>query len=281
MSRRPPRGRPSRSQRPGASPPVAAVVGLALAALVFIGLVAGAMILQRGQVRIDPVTLCPTSGPAALTAILIDVTDPLSPVQRSAVLVRLNKIVSSLRLNEEITVYSIDPSANPLKSALVVCRPSRPAEVSELTGNKTLAENRFIRIFEPKVKALLDVAMDRPGSERSPIMEAIQAVAVAYFQAADASSSTGPLPKRLVIVSDMLENAAGGSHYRGVPDFMSYKASVAYARVRSHLNGVKVTILYLRRDTRLPVQGRSHVQFWDDWFADQGASVEDVYAIEG
>lgn len=249
--------------------------------MAFIGLIGGAVMLQRATVGIDPVTLCPRSGPTALTAILLDVTDPLSPVQRAAVLVRLNKIVANLRLDEEIAVYSIDPSTDPLKSALVVCRPMKPGEVNELTGNKALAQRRFVQIFEPKVNALLAAAMDRPQSEHSPIMEAIQAVAVTYFQAADAASRTGPLPKRLIIVSDMLENAAGGSHYRGVPDFAAYRASAAYARVRSHLGGIKVIILYLRRDTRLPIQGRSHIQFWDDWFADQGATVEDVYAIEG
>jgi hypothetical protein len=254
---------------------------LTVVVLVFIGLIAGALILQRGAARIDPVTLCPKSGPAALTAILIDVTDPLSSVQRAAVLGRLNKLVLGLRANEEIGVFSIDPTADPLKKAVVVCRPLRPGEVSELTGNKALAQRRFEQIFEPKVAALLDAAMARPPSEASPIMEAIQAVAVAYFQPADAASAAGGLPKRLVIVSDMLENAAGGIHYRGVPDFATYRMSPAYARVRSHLGGVRVTILYLRRDTRLPVQGRSHIDFWDHWFADQGASVEDVYAVEG
>jgi hypothetical protein len=113
-------------------------------------------------------------------------------------------------------------------------------------------------------------------------MAAIQAIAVSAFQAADAASASGtPLPKRLVIVSDMLENSEAGNHYRGAPDFLAFKLTPAYARVRSHLDDVAVTIFYLRRDDAAGVQGVSHIRFWNQWFADQGASVDDVAAIEG
>src|SRR5260221_10218770 len=99
--------------------------------------------------------------------------------------------------------------------------------------------------------------MSRPGSALSPIMEAVQAVPVGRLEPADAARATAaPLPKRMVIVSDMLENGAGGSHYRGVPSFSAFKASPAYPKLRSHLDGVGVTILYLRRDNGAAVAGR-------------------------
>jgi hypothetical protein len=281
---RPGSGRPPR-RRPGGrgdAAPILAGAGIVVVVLVVVGLIGGALMLQRSQAKIDQVTLCPTTGPSAVTAVLVDATDVISPVQRAAVAAAMQTVISRLRLNEEVAVYAIDPSRDPLKPPVVVCRPVRPDEVSELTGNKALAERRFRQIFEGRVSTLMNQAIAGPTQDLSPIMEDIQAIAVSYFHAADAAARGGkPLPKRLVIVSDMLENAAGGSHYRGVPDFAAYKTSPAYAAVRSDLSGVEVTIFYLRRDNAAGVQGRTHVKFWEDWFADQGGSLVDVRRMEG
>jgi hypothetical protein len=278
--------RPSRpsstARRPDARrAPVLAAFGLGIFVLAFLGLVVGAQMLARPG-RLDEKTLCPAAGPSALTVVLVDTTDPLSTIQRAAVMVRLNQIVSRLRLDEEIAVYSINPTGDPLKPDFVICRPIKPREVSELTGNRAIAQKRFDETFEPKVHAVLAASMSAGPSGRSPIMAAIQAIAVSAFQAGDAASANGTaLPKRLVIVSDMLENSEAGSHYKGAPDFQVFKSTPAYARVRSHLDDVTVTILYLRRDDAAGVQGLAHIRFWNQWFADQGASVDDVAAIEG
>lgn len=259
-----------------------AALGLAIFVLAFLGIVIGAQMLVH-PARPDDKTLCPAGGPSALTVVLVDTTDPLSAIQRAAVMVRLNQIVSRLRLNEEIAVYSIKSTGDPLKHDFVICRPIKPSEVSELTGNRQIAQRRFDETFEPKVHAVLAASTATAGSSaRSPIMAAIQAIAVSAFQAGDAAGASGtPLPKRLVIVSDMLENSEAGNHYKGAPDFQAFKITPAYARVRSHLDDVAVTILYLRRDDAAGVQGVSHIRFWNQWFADQGASVDDVAAIEG
>ena len=281
MTGRPPRPvpRPTRPGRP--PPPVLAGVGLAVFVLAFLALAIGARLLIHPG-RPDEATLCPAGGPAAITAVLIDTTDPLNAIQRAAVQVRLGEIVSGLRLGEEIAVYSVNPSGDPLKSAFVICRPVMPGEVNELTGNRAIAQRRFDQTFTPRIRSVLASATAGQRLGRSPIMAAIQAIAVSAFQGADAASASGrPLPKRLVVVSDMLENSEAADHYQAVPDFTSFKTTGAYARVRSHLEGVRVTILYLRRDDATAIQGLAHVRFWNEWFADQGASVEDVVAIEG
>lgn len=271
----------STPRRPGSGrTPIVAAVGLAVFVLAFLILAIGARLLVHPG-RPNPATLCPAGGPSAITALLIDTTDPLNAIQRAAVAVRLNQIVSHLRLNEEIAVYSLSPTGDPLKPAFVICRPLEPSEASELTGNRAIAKQRFDGVFTPRVASVLAAATAGAPAGRSPIMAAIQAIAVSAFQAADATSKSGPLPKRLIIVSDMLENSEAWNQYKGVPNFRSYKSTPAYARVRSHLDGVSVTILYLRRDDAAGVQGLFHIAFWNAWFADQGASVDDVVAIEG
>jgi hypothetical protein len=279
-------GRPVRPaatrRRPGGRPaPILPAIGLGVLVAAFLAIVIGAQMLRHPG-RPDAATLCPATGPSALTAVLIDATDPLNAVQRAAVAVRLNQIVSRLRLNEEIAVYSLNPAGDPLKADFVICRPIRPSEVSELTGNRQIAQARFDETFEPKIRAALAASTVGPPAGRSPIMAAIQAIAVSAFQAGDAASAGGaPPPKRLIVVSDLLENSEAANHYKAVPDFQSFRSTPAYGRVRSHLDGVEVTILYLRRDDAAGVQGLSHIKFWNQWFADQGASVDDVAAIEG
>lgn len=270
---------PRRSARPR-SARVLAAIALAVCAIAFVGLVIGARVMIRPRPS-DPATLCPSSGPSAVTAVLIDTTDPLNPIQRAAVQVRLDQAVFQLRRDEEIAVYVLNPNGDPLTPTFVMCRPAKPAEVSELTGNRALAQARFDQAFAPRIQAALRSSTAAGPATRSPIMAAIQAIAVSAFETADQRAGGAALPKRLVIVSDMMENSEAGNHYRSVPDFAAYRATPAYQRVRSRLQGVQVTLLYLRRDDAASIQGVAHVDFWNRWFADQGATVDDVVAIEG
>jgi len=279
MTRLPPR-RPAQASRPTKQNPAAITTITVVAALVVLA-VGWALFIQRTQVRTDPSTLCPTEGPSAVTAILIDATDTYSPIQRTAVMNSLTELVNHAQLYEQFAVFSIDANGAPLKPALVVCRPLKPDEVSELTGNKALAKKRFDDVFRHRVDELINAAIDRPASDRSPIMEAIQAVSVGYLQGAKVAAGNDQLPRRLVVVSDMLENGEGGSHYSGTPDFANFRKSPAYARLRSNLDSVRIGVLYLHREVGANVQGAAHAQFWSDWFQDQGANVEYVRAIEG
>jgi hypothetical protein len=89
------------------------------------------------------------------------------------------------------------------------------------------------------------------------------------------------VPKRLIIISDFMQNVPGGlSMYNGVPDFGKFKLTPYYARVRADLHGVSVTGLYLERGG-LRVQDGAHVSFWERYFQDQGASLDDVEKVYG
>ena len=283
-------GRPLRPSPPGRrqadhnarsrSTPLLAVIALVACVAAFIALVVGARLMIKPQTS-DQASFCPSSRPLGGDGgAHIDTTDPLNPIQRAAVQVRLDHIVSGLRRDEEIVVYVLNPRGDPLQPAFLMCRPAKAAEVSELTGNRALAQARFDESFIPRIRAALRSSTAAGEATRSPIMAAIQAIAVSAFEPADEKAPGEAVPKRLIIVSDMLENSEAGDHYRGVPDFAAYKATPAYGRMRSRLDGVGVQILYLRRDDAAGVQGVAHVDFWNRWFADQGATVDDVVAIE-
>lgn len=281
MSRRPSRAPVGRSPvRPAGGGQAWAIAAIFAVGVVFAGIFGAAVWQQGHSVRLDPKTFCPLGGPSAVTVILVDATDPLTPIQRDAVLTRLERTVSTLREHEKVEVLSIDPSVDPLKPGFEICRPPKPEETSDWNGNKDLARQQFEGVFRPKLEQVLGRAVVQPESARSPIMEAVQAVTVSVFQKADTEAGK-TLPKRLVIVSDLMENGEGGSHYRGVPRFEDFRNTEAYRRLRAHMDGIEVDILYLGRADARAVQGVSHTEFWQDYFHDQNASVGDIYWVEG
>jgi len=257
-----------------------AYILIGLVVLAFAAFLVAGVWQQRHQVAIDAQTLCPKAGPKALTVILVDATDAMTPVQKASVQARLDATIAKLQQYEAVDVDSIEPGADLLHPEFRVCRPPSADETSDWTGNKTLARQQFDDVFKPRLREVLEKAADRPGSDASPIMEAIQQVAVGAFHKADVAAGK-PLPKRLVIVSDMLENGAGGSHYKSVPDFATFAQSEAYRRLSAELEGVDVDILYLSRSDAAGVQGEPHAHFWRQYFSQQHARVRDVFWVEG
>lgn len=245
-----------------------------------VGLVAAlafATIATSRGARYDKATLCDTRGPSAVTVVLIDATDRMSAVQRTAVLNRLTRLNEKLIANERLAIFEISPNGDLLKPKFSMCRPTAASETSELTGNRKLATERFEKLFNPAVGNALSSLLSATPAEKSPIMEAVQAASVSAFQAVDVPPKAA---KRLIVVSDMLEYGEAGSHYNGVPDFDTYRASPQFARATSDLSGVEVIVLYIRRDTASGIQGLGHVDFWARWFAAQGADFRAI-PVEG
>ena len=108
-------------------------------------------------------------------------------------------------------------------------------------------------------------------------MESIQQVSVQEFLGKDLET----VPKQLVIVSDMLQNTAGFSQYHGVEPFDTFRQSPYYIKVRTSLSKVEVTLFYLRRSTSGNLQGRRHIEFWENYFKDAGATLVDVKSVDG
>ena len=83
--------------------------------------------------------------------------------------------------------------------------------------------------------------------------------------------------RRLIVVSDMLQNTPEYSHYQNGADFSAWRNS-AHGREfpQFSLLGVEVEILYLKRtdDFARAAQNRGHVRFWEDYFVELGAFVK-------
>ena len=218
---------------------------------------------------VDPGTFCPDDGNYARTAVLIDATDSLSATQAKAIREEVEDLRSRLALYEWVGVFvlSEDNLLLPVPE-IQKCNPG--SEPNPIYENPDVVRRRFEEEFRGPIDDAIDrlVKTTRPSST-SPILEMIRAVALDR-------NYVGTRSRRLIVVSDMLQNVSQYSHYRDRAPFQTWR-NTDYARefLQVSLLGVDVEILYLRRidETSRHLQNRGHVKFWEDYFAAVGATV--------
>jgi hypothetical protein len=111
----------------------------------------------------------------------------------------------------------------------------------------------------------------------SPIMETIAGIAATDL----ATPAARQAPRRLIILSDMLQHSDIASHYRVQPVVEKFKNTANYNRVRVDLTGIDVTIFYIDRARSAGIAWDEHIKFWEQFFDAQGAVLERVRRIPG
>ncbi len=236
---------------------------------VLVALIGAVVVFLSTRPTVDPDTFCPHGGNYARTAILIDATDSLSATQAKAIREEVEDLRRRLALYEWVGVFvlSEDNLVLPVPE-IQKCNPG--SEPNPIYENPDMVRRRFEEEFrKPLDDAIGRLVKTTRPSPTSPILEMIRAVALDR-------DYVSTQPRRLIVVSDMLQNVSEYSHYRDGSDFRTWR-DTDYARgfLQVSLLGVEVEILYLRRVDKPsgPLQTRSHVKFWEDYFAAVGATV--------
>jgi hypothetical protein len=233
---------------------------------------------ERQKVATDPQTLCPTDRPvASVTVVLLDVSDRLTPAQVEHVRNQLERVRGSVPKFGLVEAYAVDPNTGRLSAPVVhLCNPGTAADANRVYQNPEFATKRW-KEFDTRLSQSLAELMDAPSSEVSPIFEALQSLGLKTFE----KPSYDEVPKRLVVVSDLLQNVPGKlNHYRDVPAFEVFRKTDYFAQTRAALDGVAVDVLYLRR-SGVPTQGALHRDFWEQFFAGSNASLESFEQVYG
>lgn len=245
-----------------------AALGIAgTAVLIFFG--------SRGS-ALDPMTLCPVSGPRGHAVLLVDRTDPLNFTQKQALLQYLRELGRGrVEEGELLSVFVLgDDFTRNARPIFEMCNPGRGQDKNIWTANPEQIRRQFEDKFLKPMGEVAEQLQSAVPAHDSPIMEMLQLVAINGFRARDVQG-----PRRLYVVSDMLQNTPAFSQYRDDDDFPKFRDTLLYQKNRTDLGGVEVELAYLLNTPAR--QTRRHVKFWEDYFRDMGARIVAVKVLEG
>lgn len=253
---------PSRSRRrPRGTDRSPLWAGLALvAALVLVAAFVAAQYWAKSQyVEIDGASLCPKNGPTAVTAVLVDRSDPLTPQQAQRVQQVLDRVVEEAPVGGRVALYVAEADAfTRLAPILALCNPG--SEANPLYQNPKKIRARYDDQFKARLAAVRTALLEPKERKTSPILESIKAVCIDAFAAAAPG-----IPLRLLLVSDLIQHSPIASHYRE-RNFAALLEDKRLDGVLVDCRGAEVDILYVLRlgkDGRPTLQNRNHQRFWD------------------
>ena len=246
-------------------------------ALLVAAFVAFRWTLTSNRVELVQDSMCPVDGPLSYTIVLIDGTDEFTPVQRAYLVKYFNRLKALIPKYGLIAIYAPQQmsDADFLTPELKICNPGSAEGVSGLTANPDQIQLRYEEKYAEKIDSVLSTGLAAAPASTSPVMEMIQAVSI------DALPVSSSAPKRLVIVSDMLQNAPWYSHYRDSLEFDAAKNRSEFDHLFTDLSGVEIEVLYVRRHGFEHLQTNRHGLFWAEYFSHMGGALVSITSIGG
>jgi hypothetical protein len=230
---------------------------------------------------LDAQTLCPITGPQGITVVLVDTSDDLPETTRREVLGMLEDMIASLPPFYRLDIRVLDIAGVRSRSLFSKCNPGDGAGLSEWTDNPRIARMRWIDGFRKPAADAVKNSIASAKANSSPIMAAIQDIAIDQFSGAAAQNAK----KTLFVISDMIEYTKDYSQYPRAGDlsFLRYKQSPAYLKFRTDLHDATVNILYVNRQPKGQpiIDGRAHMQFWQDWIVDSKGKFGSAKWLQG
>ncbi len=240
----------------------------AIAAIAYVGFTAD----DRPQ--LDPVTRCPIDvgkyPPSRTTVVIVDRTEALNEVQQRDVLNTFDRELLTLPRERLILYELIGSSDVQAKPLLERCNPVQPVGESiaaKLERDEALESKEFREKFLKQVGHALAHALETGGTTDSPLMELIQAAAVR-----DLKNTLTSTAKRLIVISDLMQNSRAFSQYGHVAQADFFRSRV-FSAFQTNLAHVDVLVLYIKRTSGPSTQPEGHKAFWEKYFALQGAQV--------
>ena len=234
--------------------------------------------LKPSAVERDPKTLCRAEGPSAITAILLDRTDSFLPTTKSDLEQRIWNLLNEIEENHELSLFAVDPThGGSLDPIIKVCSPGDPDNVDHLTQSEAIMRRNWQQKFRAPLEEELGKLLTNKEAKSSPIMEAVQSVAIQHFQ----SSNRRNVSRRLIIVSDLLQNSDAISFYKAQPNFERFRSSPQARGLNPDLRSVEIELWLIQRKQRQQGDGAAVLQFFRSWLAEHGGQVRSSVRTSG
>lgn len=210
-------------------------------------------------------TLCSENGSVGNIVMLLDVTDPVAPVQQRKIRSRLLAKETEAHAGTLFTVGLVHPNLDQQGVQFFMCKPRPGDDANELYENPRLIKERYNEKFKMPLEEMLSNMLTSSSSRSSPIMESIQATL-----ADTPNFGANRYPRRLILVTDLLQHSPVFSFYRG-ETWKSFENSPDFQRLSSKsLGDTHVEILQLPRAEAM-VDWEEVEHFWVNYFEIQGA----------
>ncbi|MEL6692131.1 MAG: hypothetical protein AAFQ12_03750, partial [Pseudomonadota bacterium] len=151
--------------------------------------------------------------------------------------------------------------------------PGRGDQVNALFRNPERIEERFNEKFDRPLQTVLEDLVVPKEAPNSPVLEAM-----ARLGQTEAFSDRAP-ERRIVIISDMLQNSdaftaygGGGSMPANMPDAITV-ADTTIRRFGNSLDGVALEIRLIPRQRYVDMQRGALKEYWNQVFAELGVDV--------
>jgi hypothetical protein len=207
------------------------------------------------------------------TVILVDQSEGLTETHRRFALGFIKDYVADdARFSERsrIALFTFSklnfesPNSPSFRPGSDLCRP--PSKGNELyENNRKITKDFYVRFLIPVTTALEESLTTEVG-ERSPILETLQLISRSQ-EIGDGGRKT------LILVSDMLQNTAGFSHYRDRRSYADFVRSGFASDVKANFRDWSIVVIYLRRYRDRQLQQGAHVDFWQRYFHEAGAKI--------
>lgn len=243
------------------------------------GILGGYLFLKtkaESQVALDKTSLCPVDGPQGITAVLLDVTDPISDATAIDLRNEFQAAVANIPIGGLLQVYALTEEEGKLTRTFSGCNPGNGDSVDEWTSNPRLAQHRWEQGFQKPLSELAGRISEGSSGRQSPIMAGIQRINLEAF----GLPAYRGLPKTLIVASDMIEHTPAFSMYSDGPSFKKFEASDARNKFRTPLEGVSVRVMEFQRPG-MKFSAEDLAGFWNDWVGSNAGVMTSFKRLQG
>ena len=208
---------------------------------------------------------------AAYAAILLDVTDPLTVQEQQSIINKFGEFVADTEANTQMEIFVVNTTSTNLLEPLVKGKSLvdiRRLPTGLAVANPEMQKAIWTNTFLLPLKTHLEAAMTGSNSTNSPIIQSIQSVALTLFDPGPNRSK----PRKLAVVSDLMQNTPGLSFYGGIPSVQELQKLQEFTQHQVDLTGVQIEMWFLRNKID-PASCDQLLELWTDVFSHQGATV--------
>ena len=213
----------------------------------------------------DPQTLCLLEVPLQThVLILVDRTDPLTPLQSVIFRKLLLRERAALRPHAKLSVFTVTDTTGVLEDQrFSMCSPGHREDANLLYENPQQVQRFFERRFE---EPLDQVILDLTGAQVAPQSPIYQSL----LKVLRRPDFTWRVPqRRLILLSDLMEHTAAFSHYN--TSKFEIMLTLAPFLAPLDLDQVDLEVYYREFSFKLPDKAQKHQIFWEELFRASGA----------